>query len=74
VVQFTATRSRDTARAVAARVHVPGAEPHILPDTRKGKPLYLVVVGPYPTSAKADSVGRTAHAQYYVRQNPLQNP
>jgi hypothetical protein len=71
VVQFVATTSPDTARSVAARVRAGGADPYVVSEPRKRHPLFRVILGPYPTSAAADSAGRASRAQYWVRsQNP----
>jgi septal ring-binding cell division protein DamX len=70
VVQFVATRSIDTAHVVAARVRAPAGAAQILSEMKDGRPLYRVILGPYPTSATADSVGRAAHTAYWVRQAP----
>ncbi len=67
VVQFVATTSPDTAHSIAERVRANGADPYIVSEPKKRHPLFRVILGPYPTSAAADSAGRATHAQYWVR-------
>ena len=56
-----------SARSIAARVRASGADPYIVSEPKKRHPLFRVILGPYPTSAAADSAGRASHTQYWVR-------
>ncbi len=65
-VQFGALATDREARREAAKIKVEGAPLRIVPATRGGKAVWLVVAGPYPSRAAADRAGRAANHTYWV--------
>jgi hypothetical protein len=66
-VQFAAVATEREARREARKVKVDEDVPlRIVPATRDGKLMWLVVAGPFPTRAAAERVGRAANHDYWV--------
>lgn len=65
-VQFAAVLNADTAHVTAAHISAGGKAPHVIATRRGGVTVYRVILGPYPTRAQADAVGRSAKRQYWV--------
>jgi cell division protein FtsN len=45
---------------------VDGQQPRITTSERAGKTLYRVVLGPYPSRAEAERVGRASGQSYWI--------
>ncbi len=65
-VSFAAVLDERQARQLASRIRVDGETPRITTSDRAGKTLYRVVLGPYPTRADAERVGRSSGQSYWV--------
>jgi hypothetical protein len=65
-VSFAAILDEAPARALAARIRVDGQAPRITSSERSGKTLYRVVLGPYPSRAEAERVGRASGQSYWI--------
>lgn len=65
-VSFAAVLDEKQARALAGRIRVDGQVPRITTSERAGKTLYRVVLGPYPTRADAERVGRASGQSYWI--------
>jgi hypothetical protein len=65
-VSFAAVLDEKQAKAVAARIKVDGQVPRITTSERAGKTLYRVVLGPYPSRAEAERVGRASGQSYWI--------
>ncbi|MBL0171288.1 MAG: SPOR domain-containing protein [Gemmatimonadaceae bacterium] len=65
-VSFAAVQNEKTARDLVSRIRVDGQAPRITTSERNGTTLYRVVMGPYPTRAEADRVGRASGQSYWI--------
>ena len=65
-VSFAAVLDEKQARQVASRIRVEGETPRITTSDRAGKTLYRVVLGPYPTRADADRIGKASGQSYWI--------
>lgn len=65
-VSFAAILDETQARALAARIRVDGQTPRITASEREGRTLYRVVLGPYPSRAEAERVGRASGQSYWI--------
>jgi hypothetical protein len=65
-VSFAAILDETKARALASRIRVDGQTPRITASERSGTTLYRVVLGPYPTRAEAERVGRASGQSYWI--------
>jgi hypothetical protein len=65
-VSFAAVLDEKQAKAVAARIRVDGQVARITTSERAGKTLYRVVLGPYPSRAEAERVGRASGQSYWI--------
>lgn len=65
-VSFAAVLDEKQAKNVASRIRVDGQSPRITTTERAGKTLYRVVLGPYPTRAEADRVGKASGQSYWI--------
>jgi hypothetical protein len=65
-VSFAAVLDEKQARQVASRIRVDGETPRVTTSDRAGKTLYRVVLGPYPTRADADRVGKASGQSYWI--------
>lgn len=66
VVQFAALLSEERAREMAATISVEGETAHVSTSVRLSQPIYRVVLGPYPTRAEADRMGRASGRSYWI--------
>lgn len=65
-VQVAAVLSEDRAREIARTIRVDGAQPRVVVSEVDGSRVYRVVMGPFPTRADADRVGRQSGRDYWV--------
>lgn len=65
-VSFAAILDEQQARALAARIRVDGQSPRITTSERAGKTVYRVVLGPYPSRADAERVGKASGQSYWI--------
>ncbi len=65
LVQFASFPSEEKARA-AANFSVKGATPHVSTTQVGGATIYRVVLGPYPSKAAAERVGKEAARDFWV--------
>jgi cell division septation protein DedD len=65
-VQVAAVLSEERAREIARTIRVDGATPRITVSEVDGSRVYRVVMGPFPTRADADRVGRQSGRDYWV--------
>jgi hypothetical protein len=65
-VSFAAILDEKQARALASRIRVDGQSPRVTTSERDGKLLYRVIMGPYPTRAEAERVGKASGQSYWV--------
>ncbi len=65
-VQFAAVLTEELARQAAAGISVDGRAPRIATTVRDDRTLYRVVLGPYPTRADAERVGKASGRSYWV--------
>jgi len=65
-VSFAAVLDEKQARQVASRIRVDGDTPRVTTSDRAGRTLYRVVLGPYPTRADADRVGKASGQSYWI--------
>ncbi len=65
-VSFAVVLTEDRARALAADITVDGERAHIVAGRSGETPVFRVVLGPYPTRADAERVGRASGLQYWV--------
>lgn len=65
-VSFAALLNPQAAQQVASRIRVRGQTAHVAPTVRDGTTIYRVVLGPYPTRAEADAVGRESRNSYWI--------
>ena len=57
---FAALLSEEKAQQVASSIKVDGVPAHVVSTTTSGSPIFRVVMGPFPTRAEADKIGRAA--------------
>lgn len=65
-VSFAALLSQESAVELAREVVVDGHAARVVVGERAGTPIYRVVMGPYPTRADAERVGRASGRTYFV--------
>lgn len=65
-VSFAAVLDEQQARALSRRIRVDGQQPRITTSERAGKTLYRVVLGPYPSRAEAERVGKASGQSYWI--------
>ncbi len=65
-VSFAAVLDEKQAKVVAGRIRVDGNAPRITTSDRAGKTLYRVVLGPFPTRAEAERVGKASGQSYWT--------
>jgi cell division septation protein DedD len=66
MVQFASLLSEDKAREESARITADGKTPRVVSSVRNGATIYRVVLGPYPTKADAERVGRASGHDFWV--------
>jgi cell division septation protein DedD len=65
-VQVAAVLSEERAREIARTIRVDGVQPRVIVSAVDGARVYRVVMGPFPTRAEADRVGRQSGRDYWV--------
>lgn len=65
-VSFAALLTQDKAQALADSIHVGSAAARVVTAQRGGATVYRVILGPYPTRAAADQIGRESKRSYWV--------
>ena len=65
-VSFAAVQNEKTARELVTRIRVGAQSPRITTAERNGITLYRVVMGPFPSRAEAERVGRASGQSYWV--------
>lgn len=65
-VQVAAVLSEDRAREIARSIRVDFVQPRVVVATVDGTRVYRVVMGPFSSRAKADSIGRQSGRDYWV--------
>jgi hypothetical protein len=65
-VSFAAVATEQLARETAVRIRVGGETPRVVPTDRGGTTLFRVVMGPYPTYAEAERIGRLSGRQFWI--------
>jgi len=66
VVSFAAFVSEPPARERAATISVEGQKARVVAGETNGTPIYRVILGPYPTKADAERIGRASRASFWV--------
>lgn len=66
LVSFAALLSEERARDLAREIRVTGASPRVQVTRNDGTTVYRVILGPYPTRADADRVGRSSGHSYWI--------
>jgi cell division septation protein DedD len=66
IVSFATFVSEAPARSRAARIRVDGQSARVVASQTAGTTVYRVVLGPYPTKADAERVGRESGESYWV--------
>ncbi len=69
-VSIAALLDEGQARALAGRIRVNGQVPRITTTERDGTTVYRVVLGPYPTRAEAERIGKMSGQNYWVFEGP----
>jgi cell division septation protein DedD len=65
-VQVAAVLTEDRAREIARSIRVDYVQPRVVVATVDGTRVYRVVMGPFASRAKADSIGRQSGRDYWV--------
>ncbi|MGQ0642415.1 MAG: SPOR domain-containing protein [Gemmatimonadaceae bacterium] len=65
-VSFAVVLSEERARALATGIVVEGERAHVVSGRSAETQVYRVVLGPYPTRADAERVGRASGRQFWV--------
>ncbi len=65
-VSFATLLNDSKARAMADSIQVSGAHARVVPSQRAGTMIYRVILGPYPSRAAAEQVGRDSRRSYWV--------
>jgi cell division septation protein DedD len=66
VVSFAAFVSEPPARARAKAISVEGQQARVVAGQTNGTTVYRVVLGPYPTKADAERIGRASRESFWV--------
>jgi cell division septation protein DedD len=66
IVSFAAYVSEPPARQRAASISVGGQKARVVTGQTSGTAVYRVVLGPYPTKAEAERVGRESRESFWV--------
>jgi cell division protein FtsN len=66
IVSFAAYVSEPPARTRAAAITVEGQRARVVTGQTNGTTVYRVILGPYPTKADAERVGRESHESFWV--------
>lgn len=65
-VSFAAVLSEDRARELSQQIRVDGANARVSVSRSDATPVYRVVMGPYPTRADAERVGKASGHSYWI--------
>jgi len=65
-VQFASLLSEEKAREESRGITVEGKSPRVVSSVRGGATIFRVVMGPYPTKAEAERVGRASGHDFWV--------
>lgn len=65
-VSFAVVLTEQRARDLASTITVDGERAHVVVGRSGETPVYRVVLGPYPTRADAERIGRASGRQYWV--------
>jgi hypothetical protein len=65
-VSFAVVLNEERARAQAADIVVEGERAHVVAGRSGETPVFRVVLGPYPTRADAERIGRASGRQYWI--------
>jgi cell division protein FtsN len=65
-VSFAAFVSEAPARKRAAAISVDGQNARVVTGQTNGTTIYRVILGPYPTKADAERVGRESRESFWV--------
>ena len=65
-VSFAALLNEAKAQAMADSIQVNGTRARVVPAQRAGTSVFRVVMGPYPSHAAADQIGRDSRRSYWV--------
>ena len=66
MVQFASLLSEEKARQESAKISADGKSPRVVSSVRNGATIYRVVLGPYPSKADAEKVGRASGHDFWV--------
>jgi cell division septation protein DedD len=66
VVSFAAFVSEPPARERAATIAVEGQKARVVTGETNGTTIYRVILGPYPTKADAERIGRASRVSFWV--------
>ena len=66
VVSFAAFVSEPPARDRAATISVEGQKARVVTGESNGTTIYRVILGPYPTKADAERIGRASRVSFWV--------
>jgi cell division septation protein DedD len=66
VVSFAAFVSEPPARERAATISVDGQKARVVTGETNGTTIYRVILGPYPTKADAERIGRASRVSFWV--------
>ena len=66
VVSFAAFVSEAPARERAATISVEGQKARVVTGETNGTTIYRVILGPYPTKADAERIGRASRVSFWV--------
>ncbi len=66
IVSFAAFVSEQPARQRAATITVEGQKARVVTGETNGTTIYRVILGPYPTKADAERIGRASRASFWV--------
>jgi cell division septation protein DedD len=66
IVSFATFVTEPPARTRAARIRVDGRNARVVPSQTAGTTVYRVILGPFPTKAEAERVGRQSGESYWV--------
>ncbi|MGI9091153.1 MAG: SPOR domain-containing protein [Gemmatimonadaceae bacterium] len=65
-VSFAALLTEEKARALADSIEVEGARARVASAQRGGATVYRVILGPYPSKAEAERIGRESKRSYWA--------
>ena len=66
IVSFATVVTEPPAQTRAARIRAEGKSARVVPSQTAGTTVYRVILGPFPTKAEAERVGRQSGESYWV--------